>query len=108
MASHNQICKYHTTASLGHLCSILDICGTMAVADDLESAATLQSVHVKQSISQDSKHDGPLDKPELDQAIKQDSVVDWDGPDDGQNPQNWPKWKRMTQVALAAGFLLTA
>jgi hypothetical protein len=37
-----------------------------------------------------------------------DNIVDWDGPDDPQNPLNWPAWKRMTQVVLASAFLLTA
>ena len=34
-----------------------------------------------------------------------DNVVDWDGPDDPQNPRNWPAWKRMTQVILAIHLL---
>ena len=80
----------------------------MTVADDLESAANLESVHVKQTISEDSNHDESLNKPEPDPANRQDSIVDWDGADDDQNPQNWPKWQRMTQVSLAAGFLLKA
>jgi hypothetical protein len=42
-----------------------------------------------------------------DQATK-NNVVDWDGPEDPQNPLNWPAWKRMTQVVLASAFLLTA
>lgn len=37
-----------------------------------------------------------------------DNIVDWDGPDDPDNPRNWPAWKRMTQVILASAFLLTA
>lgn len=37
-----------------------------------------------------------------------DNIVDWDGPDDPQNPRNWPTWKRMIQVVLSSLFLLTA
>jgi hypothetical protein len=37
-----------------------------------------------------------------------DNIVDWDGPDDPQNPMNWPSWKRLLQVIFASVFLLTA
>jgi hypothetical protein len=43
----------------------------------------------------------------VDQDTK-DNVVDWDGPDDPENPRNWSTWKRMTQVVIASAFLLTA
>lgn len=35
-------------------------------------------------------------------------IVDWEGPHDPENPQNWPAWKRLTQVIFASAFLLTA
>lgn len=28
--------------------------------------------------------------------------VDWDGPDDQENPFNWPRWKKMRQLVLMA------
>ncbi|TVY24041.1 MFS transporter [Lachnellula hyalina] len=73
-------------------------------------AADLESAHEKPAISEDSHHDQqPSESAQT--AIEQetkDNVVDWDGPDDAQNPRNWPAWKRMTQVVLATSFLLTA
>ncbi|KAH7399822.1 MFS multidrug transporter-like protein [Cadophora sp. MPI-SDFR-AT-0126] len=30
------------------------------------------------------------------------AVLDWDGPDDPENPINWPKWKRQFHVVLPA------
>jgi hypothetical protein len=29
-------------------------------------------------------------------------VVDWDSPNDPENPMNWPKWKRIGHVALVS------
>ncbi|UPK93040.1 hypothetical protein LCI18_003975 [Fusarium solani-melongenae] len=75
-------------------------------------AADLESTQEKPAILEDSHHDQQSN--ESDQtAIEQeqetkDNVVDWDGPDDPQNPRNWPAWKRITQVVLASAFLLTA
>lgn len=58
-------------------------------------AADLESANEKAAISP------------VEQETK-DNIVDWDGPDDPQNPRNWPTWKRMIQVVLSSLFLLTA
>lgn len=74
------------------------------MATDSESAAE------KAATSRDGHHDqqsSDPDQPATEQETK-DNVVDWDGPDDPQNPMNWPAWKRLTQVAFASFFLLTA
>lgn len=80
-------------------------------------ATDLESAHEKPAISDDAHHDQQSSEPdqqssEPDQTAieqeKKDNVVDWDGPDDPQNPRNWPEWKRLTQVVLASAFLLTA
>ena len=73
-------------------------------------AADLESAHEKPAISEDGHHDqqsSESKQTELEQRTK-DNIVDWDGPDDPQNPMNWPAWKRLTQVFLASAFLLTA
>jgi hypothetical protein len=73
-------------------------------------AADLESAHEKSATSEDGYHDqqsSESGQTAIEQEIK-DNVVDWDGPDDPQNPRNWPAWKRMTQVVLASAFLLTA
>lgn len=36
----------------------------------------------------------------------QDNVVDWDGPDDPQNPLNWPALKRNSHVAFISIFTM--
>lgn len=33
---------------------------------------------------------------------KESNKLDWDGPDDPENPQNWPTYKRRMQVILIA------
>lgn len=73
-------------------------------------AADLESAHEKPAKSEAGQHDqqsGKLDPTTIEQETK-DNTVDWDGPDDPQNPRNWSAWKRMTQVVLASIFLLTA
>jgi len=73
-------------------------------------AADLESAREKPAVLEDGHHDQPsreFNQVATEQEIK-DNVVDWDGPDDPQNPRNWPAWKRMTQVVLASAFLLTA
>lgn len=32
----------------------------------------------------------------------QDNIVDYDGPDDPENPFNWPRWKKGRQLVLMA------
>ena len=73
-------------------------------------AADLESTLEKPAISEDGRDDQQSSEPDqtaIEQETK-DNVVDWDGPDDPQNPRNWPAWKRMIQVVFASAFLLTA
>ena len=73
-------------------------------------AADLESAYEKPAISEDGHHGQQSSEPDqtaIEQETK-DNVVDWDGPDDPQNPRNWPVWKRMTQIVFASAFLLTA
>ncbi|KAK5042861.1 hypothetical protein LTR84_012434 [Exophiala bonariae] len=73
-------------------------------------ATDLESSYEKAPISGDGHHDqhfSDYGKTPIERETK-DGRVDWDGPDDPQNPRNWPAWKRMTQVILASAFLLTA
>lgn len=64
----------------------------------------LESAHEKPVISENGYTEP--DETAIEQETK-DNVIDWDGPDDPQNPRNWPAWKRLTQVGLASAFLLT-
>ncbi|KAL5042511.1 hypothetical protein BDW71DRAFT_200551 [Aspergillus fruticulosus] len=68
-------------------------------------ATDLESAHEKPVIPE-VHHDQQSTEP--DQTETKNNVVDWDGPDDPQNPRNWPTWKRMAQVVLVTTFLLTA
>ncbi|KAL3466936.1 major facilitator superfamily domain-containing protein [Aspergillus heterothallicus] len=72
--------------------------------------ADLENTHEKSILQEDKCNNEPScgsDQAAIEQATKH-NLVDWDGPDDPQNPMNWPAWQRMTQVALASAFLLTA
>jgi hypothetical protein len=73
-------------------------------------AADLEAGDEKPSVAQSDSHDsGPR---QLNGATTQPeskaNIVDWDGPDDPQNPMNWPSWKRLIQVIFASAFLLTS
>lgn len=73
-------------------------------------ATNLESSHEKRPISEDGHHDQQSREPRqtaIEHEMK-DNAVDWDGPDDPQNPRNWPAWKRLAQVVFASAFLLTA
>lgn len=72
-------------------------------------AADLESTPEKPVISEDGRdqQSSEPDQTATDQETK-DNVVDWDGPEDPQNPRNWPLSKRVIQVVLATSFLLTA
>lgn len=70
-------------------------------------AADLESAHEKPAMSHHDQRTSNRSQTAIEHETK-DNIVDWDGPDDPQNPRNWPAWKRMTQVILASIFLLTA
>ncbi|SPO02059.1 related to multidrug resistant protein [Cephalotrichum gorgonifer] len=36
--------------------------------------------------------------------VADENIVQWDGPDDPQNPYNWPRWKKVTTCALVSSF----
>jgi hypothetical protein len=72
--------------------------------------ADLESAHEMPATSKDGHHDqqsSQRDQTAIEKERK-DNIVDWDGPDDPQNPRNWAVWKRMAQVVLPSAFLLTA
>lgn len=32
------------------------------------------------------------------------NIVDWDGPDDPQNPMNWPTWRKLVSVGIVSAI----
>ncbi|KAH8178983.1 major facilitator superfamily protein [Sarocladium implicatum] len=75
------------------------------MANDLESAPE----KLPSSVDDDTHDEEP--KGSSSTTAKQESkdhVVDWDGPDDPQNPMNWSLARRMLQVVLCSIFVLTA
>ena len=65
-----------------------------AAADDVESAAGLD------------KEAGGADAPGDDGQTSDDeaNVVWWDGPDDQENPYNWPTWKKVVHCGLISAL----
>ncbi|KAF8535122.1 putative MFS multidrug transporter [Trichophaea hybrida] len=58
-----------------------------------QSAATAPSIH--------SNHDQEIPSAEEDDP----NVVGWDGPDDPENPHNWPAWLKNVAVAIASAIV---
>lgn len=46
------------------------------------------------------KDDDTLERPPADMTADDPYIVDWYGDDDPANPQNWPRWKKSTFLAL--------
>lgn len=38
----------------------------------------------------------------------EENIVDWDSPNDPQNPRNWPKWKKKMHIFLLGILTLNA
>lgn len=32
------------------------------------------------------------------------NIVDWDGPDDPENPMNWPTWRKLVSVGIVSAI----
>lgn len=84
---------------------------TVATDADLERGMDWQkpqaglSVIDSQQQEEKSASADPTEKPRQD--VSQDpDIVDWDGPDDPQNPQNWPENKKWMNIALISGMTL--
>lgn len=56
----------------------------------------------------ESRQNTQLPVQAADELKVKDDIVDWNGPDDPENPLNWPFWKRIAQVILASVFVLYA
>ncbi|RPA94396.1 benomyl/methotrexate resistance protein [Choiromyces venosus 120613-1] len=41
---------------------------------------------------------------EEDAASINPDIVDWDGPDDPENPMNWPRWRKVVAVGIVSGI----
>ncbi len=49
------------------------------------------------------KSEGSLHQnPNQDEGKETADIVDWNGPDDPMNPQNWPQMKKLTILAVIA------
>jgi hypothetical protein len=44
--------------------------------------------------------------PPLGPVVNDSDIVDWNGPDDPQNPRNWANGVRLTHVLLVSAFTL--
>lgn len=52
--------------------------------------------------------DGLVEQSQETHAMEKANIVDWDGPDDPKNPQNWAPRVKMIHVLLISGFTLYA
>lgn len=62
---------------------------------DLDGA-TIQA-HSERGVS---THSGNQEKAVVEETEQDPNIVDWDGPDDPENPMNWPEKKKWLNVAV--------
>jgi hypothetical protein len=65
------------------------------VEKDDQSISDLEAAHIReqvQSISRHTTHHTQYSGPAIHQVV---TAQDWTGPDDPENPHNWPLWKRI-------------
>jgi DHA1 family multidrug resistance protein-like MFS transporter len=96
---------------------ILEAVGVISVDSNFKpQSETKQQSPVEAPSSSSSEVDVEVDiekvaKPEDDEGSKNEDLspflVDWNGSDDPENPQNWPKWKK-TLVVFEVMFLTCA
>ena len=70
---------------------------------DIEKALEINnSTDLEANVSRSSNTSDAQQKREDETADP--NVVDWDGPDDPQNPLNWPTWKIKTHIFLVSAI----
>ena len=79
--------------------------GTLSNEKAIESSGLAKEVDLEAGRSSDST----ADKKEADVSEKpavpvDPNVVDWDGPDDPENPINWPTGKKWTNISIMAAI----
>ena len=65
--------------------------------DQLDETRDIEKIAT--SNAQQSKHGSPAQR-----AV---TAQDWTGPDDPEDPHNWPLWKRIYHTALVGVFCFT-
>jgi hypothetical protein len=83
--------KMSTHSDSGSTTSSRSLPNQLDESRDMEKIAT--------SNTSRSKHASP--------AQKTVTAQDWTGPDDAENPWNWPLWKRLYHTALVGLFCFT-
>ena len=68
------------------------------------SAVTLDVEHDVEKGAEENGTALPRDSPQPSAAPNDPNLVNWDGPDDPENPQNWPKSKKWLHTMLIASM----
>lgn len=76
---------------------------TSAVEDSVDNSSAEATQY--QDVERDAVGDVLSEKQEMEATVRDPDIVDWDGPDDPENPLNWPRRKKV--VATATISLIT-
>jgi hypothetical protein len=83
----------------------LDDMTNMSGRDDIPNSETTDVIQEKAA----SDLESGLFNPSIDTASirppseeRENNIIDWDGPEDPENPLNWPRRKRVSHVALVS------
>ena len=88
----------------GHLRLHLAMPSSAEPVHELDSTAVSEGKISDTESGQHHTHDSQVGVKD----IKDPNLVDWDGPDDPENPMNWPRSSRMLHVVLVSMFTLYA
>ena len=85
---------------LDNMASLSDSDSTISSPSQSENLDETHDIEkIATSNSHRSKHGSP--------AQRTPTAQDWTGPDDPENPHNWPLWKRLYHTALVGVFCFT-
>lgn len=64
------------------------------IAEHDEPAVPVGGIASEKSISTEQEE----------QADQDPNIVDWDGPDDPENPMNWPTWRKVLAIGIVSAI----
>lgn len=69
-----------------------------------EGSLDLEKTHVLTSSDTSADRDGEDDAAAAVESQQDPDIVDWDGPNDPENPMNWPAARRWGMIAVVSGI----
>ena len=65
---------------------------------------SLTELPLAHDVEKQSLHEKDNSSAEAEEKPKDPNIVDWDGPDDPENPMNWSSKKKVTTIAIISAI----